>query len=276
MKSKLKKLIPLKLLTRRRYERLKSQRDEAFRQLSEAFRLLGDTQRQRDDAETHTRLIAARLKENESDFLQCRTQSKSQSNQEMFVLLESGFKRGGYFVEFGAADGIIFSNTYFLEKNLGWKGILAESARCWHESLGINREADIEHACVWSKTGATLQFNEVNIAILSTIDSFNPRDGHENSRLDGKKYTVPIISLNDLLKKHNAPKTIDYLSIDTEGSEHDILESFDFDDYRISIITCEHNHTPAREDIYRLLTSKGYERKYEDVSQQDDWYVKIS
>ena len=91
MKNELKKIIPLKLLTRRRYARLK----HASRQLSDALRQLGEAQRQRDDAERLARLIAKRLKENESDFLQYRTQSKSQADQEMFVLLELEFKRGG-------------------------------------------------------------------------------------------------------------------------------------------------------------------------------------
>ena len=77
----------------------------------------------------------------------------------------------------------------------------------------------------------------------------------------------------DLLKKYNAPKEIDYLSIDTEGSEFEILNAFDFDAYKIKVITCEHNFTPMREEIYKLLGSKGYVRKYQEFSQFDDWYV---
>jgi hypothetical protein len=77
-----------------------------------------------------------------------------------------------------------------------------------------------------------------------------------------------------MLKKYNAPKQIDYLSIDTEGSEFEILNSFNFDLYDIKIITCEHNYTPMRKKIYSLLTKNGYDRKYSEYSQFDDWYVK--
>ena len=77
-----------------------------------------------------------------------------------------------------------------------------------------------------------------------------------------------------MLDKHGAPHKIDYLSIDTEGSEYDILKDFNFEKYDISIITCEHNFTNSREDIYSLLTSNGYERKYTGASKFDDWYVK--
>ena len=51
---------------------------------------------------------------------------KSQINQDIFVLYTLDWKREGYFVEFGATNGIDLSNTYLLEKNFGWKGILSE------------------------------------------------------------------------------------------------------------------------------------------------------
>ena len=81
-------------------------------------------------------------------------------------------------------------------------------------------------------------------------------------------------SLEDMLDKHGAPSKIDYLSIDTEGSEFDILKDFDFEKYDIKIITCEHNFTKSRKDIFSLLTSNGYQRKLTGASKFDDWYVK--
>jgi hypothetical protein len=69
---------------------------------------------------------------------------------------------------------------------------------------------------------------------------------------------------------------IDYLSIDTEGSEYEILSHFDFEKYHFKIITCEHNFTPARERIFSLLTKNGYARKCENLSKIDDWYVRSS
>jgi hypothetical protein len=89
-----------------------------------------------------------------------------------------------------------------------------------------------------------------------------------------KKYNVETITLNDLLEKYNAPNEIDYLSIDTEGSEYDILRSFNFEKYNIKIITCEHNHSVMREKIFSLLSSKGYKRKYSEFSRCDDWYIR--
>ena len=127
---------------------------------------------------------------------------------------------------------------------------------------------------MWSDSDSILIFNQTNIAELSTIDSYSASDSHRKNRKKGKRYEIKTISLLDLLMRYNAPKDIDYLSIDTEGSEFEILASFDFDKYDFKIITCEHNHTGSREKVHELLTSKGYVRKFEDISLWDDWYIR--
>ena len=200
--------------------------------------------------------------------------SKSQHWQDLFVLLELGQKRNGYFVEFGAASGVGLSNTYLLESQYGWTGILAEPAQCWHAELRVNRNCHIETRCVWRESGQSLSFNETTLPVLSTISDYSASDLHAKSRQRGTQYDVETISLFDLLRKYDAPSTIDYLSIDTEGSEYEILSHFDFERYRFRTITCEHNHSPMRQKLFDLLTSKGYQRRFETLSGQDDWYVK--
>lgn len=219
------------------------------------------------------RFIKALAPEAGVEALRILDRSHSQFRQDLFVLAELGFKRNGYFVEFGATDGDHLCNSHLLEKEFGWTGILAEPARVWHAKLKANRAAHIETNCVWSSTGETLQFNEVNSPELSTISRFNSSDEHTEARKRGRSYDVHTISLNDLLAKYDAPAHLDYLSIDTEGSELEILAQLDFDRYRFSVITCEHNGTAARAKIYDLLTSHGYVRKLEAVSECDDWYV---
>ncbi len=71
-----------------------------------------------------------------------------------------------------------------------------------------------------------------------------------------------------------APAEIDYLSIDTEGSELEILRAFDFDRWNVRLISVEHNHTPLRQPLYDLLTARGYVRKWPELSAFDDWYVR--
>ncbi len=200
--------------------------------------------------------------------------SKSPLFQDLFVLFMTNEKRGGYFVEFGATNGVTLSNSWLLEKSFGWNGILAEPARCWHADLRANRNCSIETHCVWDKSGERLEFNEVSLGELSTISSFSGSDGHFMDRKKGDVYLVETISLNGLLEKHRAPREIDYMSVDTEGSELTILNNFDFSRFDVRIITVEHNFTPAREKIHELLASKGYKRVFEKFSKWDDWYVK--
>lgn len=197
----------------------------------------------------------------------------SQLRQEIFVLTELNFKRNGYFVEFGATNGFNLSNTYILEKKYGWSGILAEPAECWRSELVRNRSALIDTRCVWKVSNDKLTFQEVDYAELSTIKQISTQDGHGAARKNSKEYVVDTVSLNDLLDQHNAPDTIDYLSIDTEGSEYEILMNYDFSKRKIKIITCEHNYTGDRDKIYKLMVNNGYVRKYENLSKWDDWYV---
>ena len=199
-------------------------------------------------------------------------ESPSQSNQDFFVLHELGWKRDGYFVEFGAADGRLHSNTYLLETRFGWTGILAEPGRNWRDALSASgRSATIDFDCVWSRTGDQLTFMEASWAELSTIQTFSAKDGH--NRRSQRSYKVNTVSLNDLLERHAAPNVIDYLSIDTEGSEFDILSAIDFDRFRFRCITCEHNFTNDRSKIYDLLIANGYTRVHTEISQVDDWYI---
>ena len=211
--------------------------------------------------------------EQRSNFIDNLDLSKSQLRQDLFVLSELEFKKNGYFVEFGATNGFDISNSYLLETKFNWKGILAEPSKKWHHNLKKNRKVNVNTSCVWSETGKELIFNEVDDAELSTLDEFSSCDQHKNRRLNGKKNKVITISLNDLLIKYNAPKLIDYLSIDTEGSEFEILKNFDFDNYKFRVITCEHNFNKNREKIYKLLTANGYRRKFAKISKHEDWYV---
>ncbi len=202
----------------------------------------------------------------------CLADSQSQIGQDLFALRETGWKRDGYFVDFGATDGKTLNNSWLLEKRFGWTGILAEPARVWRERLGASgRSASIEYDCVWDRTGEDLTFYETEFAELSTTEGLLDNDYHDRGR--NNSYSVTTISLNDLLAKYDAPPEIDFLSIDTEGSEHRILKSLDFDRYRIHCIACEHNFTADREAIHALLTGKGYQRVYDEHSRWDDWYV---
>lgn len=219
-------------------------------------------------------------KEDQTDFaFYCARhlqESHSQIFQDLFVLYILGEKRDGFFCEFGATNGMELSNSLMLESTWDWKGICAEPARGWHPEFRKNRpKTTLETNCVWSVTGETLVFNEVRARALSTIDSFSTEDGHARKRRGRRSntYEVQTICLTDLFRKYDAPSDLDFLSIDTEGSEYEILQHLDFESYSPKIIAAEHNYTENRELIHSLLKSKGYRRHMTKYSMFDDWYI---
>lgn len=200
--------------------------------------------------------------------------SNSQIFQDLFVLYVLGEKKTGFYCDFGATNGDFLSNSYCLDIRYGWKGICAEPARSWHEDLKRNRpNALIETDCVWSRTGEELQFLETRSKELSTLQAFGSTDNHARRRRNAVSYNVRTISLNDMLERHGAPVGFDYLSMDTEGSEFDILQAFDIARFVPKVITVEHNYTPKRNEILGLLTKAGYTRVLTEVSLFDDWYL---
>lgn len=204
--------------------------------------------------------------------------SYSQLGQDLVVMALTDAKHRGYFVEFGAMDGRYFSNTWLLESELEWNGIVAEAAKCFHAALKENRKCAVDFRAISAVTGDLLEFKETytELGLSGLTEYFEPGEMHTNRRhqSDGNTYQVSTLSLQDLLEYHNAPREIDYMSIDTEGSEYAILSNFDFSKYDIKIFTIEHNYLePRRTEIRALMTMKGYDLIDPSISSQDDWFV---
>jgi FkbM family methyltransferase len=201
---------------------------------------------------------------------------KVEEHRDLLIFLSDNFKQNGYFLEFGAHNGLFRSNTYILEKFFNWTGLLCEPMPLAYEQCKKNRpNSVVTNDCIWSKTNELLEFREVNISSgLSTIKVFMDSDTKAEDRKHGIDYKVKTISLLDFLDKYNSPTLIDYFSIDTEGSEFYILNSFDFSKYKFNFINCEHNHTKSREKLYNLLTSNGYTRMHPESSKHNDWYIR--
>ncbi|MGL4635491.1 MAG: FkbM family methyltransferase [Beijerinckiaceae bacterium] len=200
--------------------------------------------------------------------------SKSQIIQDLWVTFETREKRNGFFVEFGATNGLTNSNTWLLETAFGWNGILAEPNPVWQSDLQQTRKCHIDFRCVFSQSGDTVSLLTTSEdPELSSIDATSGRDHFASVRSNAETVPVKTVSLNDLLEEYNAPEQIDYLSVDTEGSELEILENFDFKRRNISLISVEHNNTPQENLIDKLLVDNGFMRRFPEYSQWDSWYV---
>ena len=197
--------------------------------------------------------------------------SVSQLGQDLWILEMTEYKRGGFFVEFGATDGVLLSNTYLLEREFAWTGLCAEPNQKMFGQLQRNRRCIVSDACIAGESGHDVEF--IFASVFGGIAKYCSGDQHGERRAAyataGHIGRVTTVSLDDFLRRHCAPFDIDYLSIDTEGSELEILAKFPFERWNIRFITVEHNYTPQRQAIFDLLRRHGYQRSEHEW---DDWY----
>lgn len=200
----------------------------------------------------------------------------SQWAQDKWVAEFFKYKRNGYFLDIGAFDGIQLSNTYYLEKELSWTGILIEPNPIEFAKLKSIRTSHAEQVCITPTEGA---FDFIVNNVFSAIDAdFTDEVAKGWTPHQQSRTTVLGYRLETILKKYNAPATIDFMSLDIEGGEFVILETFPFDQYTFKTMIIEHNahysdsNKIKQQKVRSLLESKGY--KYHHSHEADDYFTK--
>ena len=202
----------------------------------------------------------------------------SQYGQDMFIV-EQLFRgmRGGFFVDIGASDGITLSNTYYLERNLGWTGICFEPNPAAYEKLRQNRKCLCINGAVSNQKGQgrLLRIDGYSEMLSGLLDKYDPmhlvRIEKELREHGGKREEIMVrcYDLNEVLAD-NGVTHVDYLSIDTEGSEFDILKSVDFEQATYKTISVEDNYGDDR--IEKHLKAKRF--KLVAIIGTDEIYVR--
>jgi len=160
----------------------------------------------------------------------------SQAGQDFWVYGEAfNEKENGYFVDIGAFDGIYHSNTYFLEYEYDWDGLCIEANPLYFQDLIKNRDVICLNTCL-DRSEEEVDFVQ-NTVMSGIIDK--GLDNSDIEQIDEEIITLKTYTLMNLLKEHDAPAIIDYLSIDVEGAEERILSNFDFNAYKFKCITIE-------------------------------------
>jgi FkbM family methyltransferase len=201
--------------------------------------------------------------------------SKSQIQQDI-ILDQQIFKEksNGVFVEVGALDGFGASNTWFFEMERNWSGLLIEPNPVEFNKRNQHpRPNSIFENCAISDVEMNINFLSIEgpCNVLSGIMEFyntqhlerintelemysNHPEGHE---LYSRKEQIPMkaVRLESLFNKHNITK-IDFISIDVEGAELQVLNSINFDKVDISVFMIENNYGLEKETEF--LSSKGY------------------
>jgi FkbM family methyltransferase len=198
---------------------------------------------------------------------------KSQNLQDLIALDLFGFKRNGVFIEAGACDGILNSNTFLLEKNYEWTGLLVEPIKEYYLQLEQNRDVIISNVALSQVNNQQLDFLITPSKDLSTIKGYEDNDFHSGNRKNYNITKVPTKTLDQLIVENLQNIEIDFLSLDTEGSEFDIIKSLDLLKHRINIICVEHNFSMNRDLIHNHLLENNYKKLNFPFLQIDDFYI---
>jgi FkbM family methyltransferase len=173
-------------------------------------------------------------------------------------------KRNGTFVEIGADDGVDKSNTLFFEKNLSWGGICVEPSPKRFKLLSENRECICENYAIAESEGE-VEFMDISgygKGLSGIVDRYNPehkdRIEEEINHPDNQGYEIIQVStmpMSSLLEKNDISH-VDFCTIDTEGSELQVLKSIDFERCQFDVLLVENNY--EENSVEKFLGNIGF------------------
>ena len=177
----------------------------------------------------------------------------------------------GFYVELGANDGVSQSNSLYFEQHRHWRGILIEPTP--HKYLACceaRGEKNAIHCNACVAFDYKDKFVEIRYANLMSVSNsltldLPDTDAHLNSAQqylpkNEHSFTFGAVAkpLTDILKSSNAPSYIDFLSLDVEGAELEVLKGLDFNAYRFKYMLIE---SRSQEKLEEFLANHEYKLK---------------
>ena len=175
-----------------------------------------------------------------------------------------GHASSGYFVEVGANDPEQWSQSFHLETK-GWRGIVVEPQPQLAANLRQRRKAKVyEVACSAPENSG----QRMTLYLAGGLSSFDPKLKVATARPDGA-IEVPLKTLDEILVDAGAPSPIDFLAVDVEGHEIEVLRGLDLARWRPKLLLVE-DHVLGL-DLHRFIAARGY--KWIRRTDINSWYV---
>lgn len=193
-----------------------------------------------------------------------RPEFASQYGQDAFVVTLFNGMRDGVFVDIGANDGVSLSNTFHLERELGWSGLLVEPHAEAFAELTQRRSSHAVNACAADHDGvvrfAQIEGSVGNMlsGVLSTFTPAHTRRIERQLKKAGgelREVEAPAVRIDRVLQEQGVER-VDYLSIDTEGGELAIVDSIDLQRWRVGCVGMENNGRSLA--VRRRMAERGY------------------
>ena len=191
----------------------------------------------------------------------------SQDSQDRY--LENNIFKGykdGFYVDVGAYDGITINNTLYFEKNNNWTGINIEPNKKVYNNLLVNRPNNINLNCAVCNSDSEADFylNTGYTEMISGLkDNYDPRQlqrlQNENIQTGSNTEVVKVKTkkLETIFIENNITH-VNYLSIDVEGSEFEVIKSINFNTVFIDVIGFENNYIDNSNTIIKYLLNKNF------------------
>ena len=192
--------------------------------------------------------------------------SYAQNFEDVMLNRVFGTQPRGFYIDVGAADPVNLSVTKWFYDH-GWSGINIEPVPAFHEKLMRERPRDINLRCGAGATSGEARFHEYPVKEWSTFN-LELRPSEDVAADAPREIVVPLRTLNEIIEENAPGREIDFLKIDVEGWEEDVLRGLDFRKYRPTVILAEavdrENQKYAAEAIDKILDGAGYLSVYFD------------
>ena len=195
--------------------------------------------------------------------------------------------KNGVYIEMGALDGVLYSNTKFFEDSLGWKGILIEPNPYQFNNLLLNRPNNKLYNYLISNSYDQKKykmFKTIHAAVSGVVDTLPENhykkffNNEENEMLEQEEIYIKPVKLSDVVKDSGYNK-IDLLCLDVEGHEEEVLKSYDFK-VKINVIMIEmlegedggKKNDESNERCREILRNNGYVY-YSNIHWNEIWVL---
>ena len=189
---------------------------------------------------------------------------RGQVKQDLYAYIFFNGKREGFFIDIGAHDGRTINNTYLFEQ-IGWTGICVEPQPDIFDRLKQNRNCDVYNVAIGNETRDDVEFiKATGVDMLSVLNSDMTEDHRKRiERNNGKteKIKIRMLTFQELMKHYPEKTYIDFISIDVEGSEMNVLKSINFNEYTFGLLTIENNTgcKSMENEMIKYMDAQGYE-----------------
>lgn len=188
--------------------------------------------------------------------------SSSKLFQDLFVYYNFQNFNHGSSLEIGTIEDGNFSNVSLLASHLGWKSIIID------ENISLNEDLKNKYPCceVLSKSLFTDQNSEIS-SLLDTDHNFNI--------LDQKNLQPSTLqtSINQIFRDFFNSSPIEYLSLNLNNKNYELIKELDFDKFKPKIITVNQSSNNSKDELHEIILRSGYLRFFKEHTQYESWYV---